>query len=270
MKKIKRFYKPGKKITLFNYKKDKFCQGELLFPKLTEVSSFFSDRGYGISLPAAAASRNFFFSGVAIGLLFISVFIFTNLVLPISSAYLEIAMTKLPGSIKPKTSVKPVNLYSESFILDEDNKQFSNEFKLFIPKLDIESDVIPNVDASNEGKYLDELKKGIAHAAASYLPGQNGPVVLFAHSTDTVFNIEQYNAKFYALKNIEIDDEVTIYFRGNKYKYRVVEKKIIDPNDLNSIRNSTHSLILSTCWPPGTNWQRILVSADLQEISKLD
>ena len=139
----------------------------------------------------------------------------------------------------------------------------SDEFFLDIPKINLTSNIIPNVDSSNESIYLEKLKDGVAHAKDSYFPGDNGPVVLFSHSTDTLARIIQYNAKFYALKDLEVGDEIMINFKGQIYTYRVTDKQIINPDQLDLIRQTSAKLILTTCWPPGTDWQRIVVFADL-------
>lgn len=196
---------------------------------------------------------------LAVLLLFISIFSLTTTTLPVFDGILSLNPTG-----KTKQLVKDPNVYSENFILANELENKSKEFVLTIPKIDVVSDVIPNVDSTNEAVYREKLLEGIAHANGSYLPGQNGPVFLFSHSTDTLFNVEQLNAKFFALKDLEAGDSITINYRGSVYKYVVKEKKVINPDELNAIRDSKSDLILSTCFPPGTDWMRLIIFADLE------
>lgn len=197
---------------------------------------------------------------LAILLLFISVFSLTSTTLPIFDGILSLNSKR---DIK-NPPVKDPNIYSNNYILANELDNQNQEFKITIPKINIVSDVIPNVDSTNEAVYKEQLMKGIAHANGSYLPGQNGPVFMFSHSTDTLFNVEQFNAKFFALKDLETGDDISISYHGTVFKYIVKDKKMINPDELETIRNSKSDLILSTCFPPGTDWMRLIIFADLE------
>lgn len=137
------------------------------------------------------------------------------------------------------------------------------EFSLTIPKINLSSSILPNIDPADKTVYLPALKQGVAHAAGTYFPGEGGLVYLFAHSTDYVFNIKQYNALFYNLKDLEPGDEITLSYQGRKFSYRVSEKKIVEPTDVSVLKNTgEEKLILQTCWPPGTTLKRLLVIAE--------
>lgn len=136
-----------------------------------------------------------------------------------------------------------------------------NDFSISIPKINLEAKVIPEVDPNNEQEYSEKLKQGVAQAKGSYLPGQGGTTLLFSHSTDSIFDISKYDALFYGVKDLKDGDEIKIYFEGKEYRYKMIDRKIISPTDLTSLKNTKADLILSTCYPPGTNWQRLLVFA---------
>lgn len=139
----------------------------------------------------------------------------------------------------------------------------TTEFVLTIPDINLVSEVIPNVDIRDEEIYKQELKRtGVAHTKGTFLPNEDGPSLLFAHSTDTIFNVSEYNAKFFELPNMQPGDEIQIQYHGKKYTYKVADKKIVGPRDFQAIENSTSPLILMTCTPPGTDWQRLLIFAD--------
>ena len=151
----------------------------------------------------------------------------------------------------------------------QENKEIvpiDKNFGLLIPKLNINVKVFANVDATKPQEYLPILAKGVAQSKGSFLPGQEGNVFIFAHSTNTPLNASRYNAVFYLLNKMEKDDEIIIYYQQQKYIYKVMEKKIISPeklgNYLKALKGKT--LTLQTCYPPGTTIKRLLVIA--QEI----
>ena len=138
------------------------------------------------------------------------------------------------------------------------------EFSIVIPKIGATSKVIPNVDPSDKSKFLPALQEGVAHAQGSVFPGLPGNIYLFSHSADTFWNVGRYNAIFYLLKDLQAGDEVIIFFQGQRYDYVVTGSRIVDPKDVSFITNAqtgTEQLILQTCWPPGTTWDRLLVFA---------
>ena len=137
------------------------------------------------------------------------------------------------------------------------------EFGLVIPKIDVNVKVFANVDANNPKEYLPLLAQGVAHAKGSLLPGQEGNVFIFAHSTNTPLNASRYNAVFYLLNKMEKDDEIFVYYQQQKHSYKVLEKKIISPEKLSDYLKTLKgkTLTLQTCYPPGTTINRLLVIA---------
>ncbi len=138
-------------------------------------------------------------------------------------------------------------------------------FSIVIPKIGAASRVIINVDPSNEKEYLAALQKGIAHAKGSVFPGMPGTSFYFSHSTDSFWDVGRYNAVFYLLKDMQIGDDVYIFFKNYRYNYKVTKTEIIDPNDVSLLVNAqndkTEKVVLQTCWPPGTTWKRFIVIA---------
>lgn len=139
------------------------------------------------------------------------------------------------------------------------------DFSILIPKIGASAKVFPNVDVSNQDLYLPILMQGVAHAAGTVFPGMNGNVYLFAHSTDNFWDVGRYNAVFYLLKDLAKGDEVVIFYQGKRYNYIVTGSKIVNSSDVTDLVNSQNQdkqqLILQTCWPPGTTFQRLLVFA---------
>lgn len=139
----------------------------------------------------------------------------------------------------------------------------SAQYGIIIPKFGANAPIFPNVDAGQEEVYLPVLQKGVAHAAGTVFPGVTGNIFLFAHSTDNFWNVGRYNAIFYLLKELEKGDEVDLFYKGIRHVYRVTDKIIVDPWQVNYLTDSTpyEQLTLQTCWPPGTTWKRLIILA---------
>ena len=201
---------------------------------------------------------------VAVGLVTIFLTGIGVISLPIVAAQFNLSLAKLSSGNQLASENNSANVYSGNFVIADHEKYNFEDFSISIPKIGVESKVTADIDPNSEEAYKSELyKNGVAHAKGSYLPGQNGPVFLFSHSTDTIFNIPRFNAKFFGLKDLNVGDEIDIAYNGKDYKYKISSKKIIDPTDLDTIRQTQSNLILSTCWPPGTDWQRLIIFADL-------
>lgn len=138
-------------------------------------------------------------------------------------------------------------------------------FSVVIPKIDAAANVSANVDTANEEVYLSALKQGVAHAKGTYFPGQGKNIYLFAHSTDTSYNVATYNAVFYLLRKLDPGDNLVVFFADDKYVYEVTDRVVVDAEDTSYITRDYGSerLVLQTCDPPGTTWKRLLVIAKL-------
>ena len=140
------------------------------------------------------------------------------------------------------------------------------KFSILIPRIGASAKIIPNVDPSKASEFLPILRTGVAHAKGTVFPGKKGNTYLFAHSTDNFWDVGRYNAVFYLLKDLRPGDEVVIFFEHKRYTYVVKETKIVKPSDVSYIVDSQKQdkevLILQTCWPPGTTWDRLLVFAE--------
>jgi LPXTG-site transpeptidase (sortase) family protein len=157
------------------------------------------------------------------------------------------------GGLAKLLNIKPVEV-----LVPEDPN-----FSVVIPKIGANARVIPNVDASNEKEYLSALAKGVAQAQGTAFPGEAGHIFLFAHSTDYFWNVGTYNAVFYLLYKLEKGDEIDIFYKGQRYVYKVLEKREVDPSQVEYLTRKTNRefLTLQTCWPPGTTLKRLLVFA---------
>lgn len=138
-----------------------------------------------------------------------------------------------------------------------------NQFELIIPKVGIKTQVLTNVNPAIEQEYDELLSDSAAHAMGSSLPGEGGLVYIFGHSTNSPLNIRYFNPVFYLLKELNSGDEIGIIHKGKLFMYQVAEKTVVKADDLSLIKpdENREKLVLQTCWPPGTTWERLLVIA---------
>ncbi len=155
-----------------------------------------------------------------------------------------------------------VNVKSEGKVknLTPPNKDFS----IVIPKIGAVAPIVANVDPINPENYLSALRKGVAHAANTAMPGEFGNTYIFAHSTDAFYNVGAYNAVFYLLGKLTEGDEIYIYYKGEEYLYKVSDKKVVAPEDVKYLgkQGDWNTLTLQTCYPPGTTLKRLVVIAN--------
>ncbi len=140
----------------------------------------------------------------------------------------------------------------------------NTDFSILIPKIGAVAPVVDNVDPSNPDIYIPALKKGVAHASGTGYPGIPGNVFLFAHSTDSFWRVNAYNAIFYLIGKLEPGDEIDLFFAGNLIRYTVYDKQVVEPTDsqyLGTLIEGEKTLTLQTCYPPGTTLKRLVVLA---------
>ena len=155
-----------------------------------------------------------------------------------------------------------------SDVLNSETKQElrapDTDFSILIPKIGASARIFPNIDPSREESFLPVLQEGVAHSEGTVFPGLSGNIYLFAHSTDNFWDVGRYNAIFYLIKDLSPGDEIVVFFENVRYNYVVSESKIVDGDDVSAItqaQGGEETLILQTCWPPGTTWKRLLVFA---------
>lgn len=151
--------------------------------------------------------------------------------------------------------------------IPKDIVAIDKKFGIVIPRLGANARIIANVDPYNSKEYQYALTKGVAHARGTSVPGAMGNIFLFAHSSENFYEALRYNSVFYLLPKLVAGDEIFLYYNGVKFIYVVTDKKFVNPKDVSYLesKGDTKTLILMTCWPPGTNSERLLVSAELKK-----
>lgn len=127
---------------------------------------------------------------------------------------------------------------------------------LKIPKIDLEKGL------ANKGSYLNNVNRNILVLDESDMPDQEkGNVILASHSGSG------RTAYFKNLHKLQADDEVSIFYNGSEYKYKVVNQYDIEKTGTaNIVRNAEKStLTLITC-RHGTNKQIVYICELVEKV----
>ena len=135
------------------------------------------------------------------------------------------------------------------------------EFGLQIEKLDILVPITKDVNGKDKTAYNDALKEGVAHFKGTSLPGEDGNIFIFGHSSTEIKG--EYSEIFAKLNDLEINDPIVVFYQNAKHKYKVKQKKIVEATDLSVLdKGSKEILTLMTCWPIGTKDKRLIILAE--------
>lgn len=188
---------------------------------------------------------------------------------PIGSAFIGHALDNLSGKKFEASATTTSGGQTFGSLLGKEDPNIKvlvpkdPNFSIIVEKIGADAPIVQNVDASNKSVYNAALKRGVAHALGTSFPGQPGVTYLFAHSTDSIFNVPRFNAIFYLLNDLVLGDRIVVFFNNKRFDYTVSEKKITEPEDVSyfTLRTEEQILVLQTCYPPGTTWKRLLVVA---------
>lgn len=136
------------------------------------------------------------------------------------------------------------------------------DYSISIPKLNI-----LNAKVTVGG---DDLSKSLVHYLPTSLPGENGNVAIFGHSTlPQLYNPKDYKTIFTYLPSLEKGDTINVDMSGQTYTYEVSDMFVVDPDQVSVLEQKYDDayLTLVTCVPPGTYWKRLVVKAKIKDTS---
>jgi len=131
---------------------------------------------------------------------------------------------------------------------------------LYIPKLNIKTPVIISQTADSKS-LLTLLNSGVIIYPGSAMPGNTGSTVIIGHSSSNISS-SKYGKVFAGLNKLVGGDQVFVHYNNKDYIYAIVSKNTGSVKELSAL-GLNNDLILGTCWPIGTDKERIIVAADL-------
>ena len=182
--------------------------------------------------------------GIGITLIVVSLALFIFIFFPVAKVEINYNLNK------PKATINEI-------------KPADKTFGIVVPKIGANAKIIPNVDPYNPNTYQVALTKGVAKAKGTVNPDEIGNMFLFSHSSANILEAGRYNSVFYLLSKLKKDDQIYVYYKNVRYKYKVSEIKIVDAKDVSYLnpKSDAKTLTLMTCWPAGTTYKRLLVIA---------
>jgi len=75
--------------------------------------------------------------------------------------------------------------------------------------------------------------------------------------------VEAYNAVFYQIKDLQLGEKIVLHLGDKQFIYEVSAQDVVASSEVDFVNNlkEENILLLQTCWPPGTSWQRLFISA---------
>jgi sortase A len=116
---------------------------------------------------------------------------------------------------------------------------------------------MPTLDRSYvvaEGTDADTLRSGPGHYAGTGVPGLHRTVALAGHRTT-------YLAPFAEIDELERGDPIVLTMPYGRFTYRVESSRIVDPNAIWVTERGRDRLVLTSCHPPFSAAERIVVFA---------
>jgi sortase A len=148
------------------------------------------------------------------------------------------------------------------------NIQTGEPNRLSIQKLGITAPIIIT-ENKTEKEFQQDLAQGVVHYPGTAKIGEVGNAYIFGHSSDFLWKPGSFKTVFALLPKIQIGDIITASNeQGQVFEYKVIETKIIKPNDLSVLSQDTGGrkiLTLQTSYPVGTALKRFIVTAELVE-----
>jgi len=152
---------------------------------------------------------------------------------------------------------KPENWFPEAEYPSQSVSKISS-YNLSIPKIEID-----NAGVEIGGT---DLAKSLIHYPGTAFPGELGTSVIFGHSILRQFyNPKNYRSIFSTIMTLEYGDEILVKFDAVNYRYKVVDKIEVKPEDIQILEQKYNGryLKLVTCVPEGTYLRRGVVIAEL-------
>jgi len=182
---------------------------------------------------------------------------------PLITAYIDYSFSEYPIKEVNVEVVKEEEKITKEITKETNTVLLDSSFGLYIPKIKANAKVIPNVDPYNEKAYTNALYRGVAHAKGTSTPDKEGNVFLFAHSAVNFYEQRKFNVYFYLLGELEKEDNIYVSYNNEIYVYKVLEVKKVEPTDIQYLGTymDQDTLTLMTCWPAGSDFRRIIVTA---------
>jgi LPXTG-site transpeptidase (sortase) family protein len=136
---------------------------------------------------------------------------------------------------------------------------------LVILSLNIEAPLRSPVNSDLQ-TITEELDRGVVLYPDSARLGEVGKAVILGHSAPAGYPDIKFDRVFSNLGDLKNGDLISVYYNEELFVYSVlgvVTMSIEEYNDFLHKSSDERLLIVSTCYPPGSNWQRWVATSSL-------
>lgn len=111
-----------------------------------------------------------------------------------------------------------------------------------------------------------DLDKGVVYYPGSVLPGEKGQIIILGHSAPPNWPHIKHDWVFTDIEDLNVGEQIILYFNNTQYTYRIIDKKVIQKGEeirANGLDATNNILTIVSCWPPGKDYKRMTVQAEL-------
>lgn len=158
------------------------------------------------------------------------------------------------------------NLASAQNIKEVKTNYTDKQNILEIPKISISVPIVFS-NSANKALITKDLDSGVVYYPGSVYPGQVGQIIILGHSAPPGWPKIKHDWVFTDIDELMLGDTILINLNHKQYTYIVRQKTIIERGaevPVNGLNANNNNLTLISCWPPGKDYQRIVVHAELQ------
>ncbi len=175
-------------------------------------------------------------------------------VIPVSEAVAQAAVNPYPIQIPLTPPYEPAE---------------ARQNMLRIPAIDVKVPLVKSASLA-DSDVIDTLERGAALYPNGVAPGALGNAFISAHSTGEPWK-GPFRFAFLRINELQAGDAVHVDWNGARYSYRITESEIITPTaDFRVISDRpVPTLSIMACWPLWSTKQRMLIHAELTNITQL-
>lgn len=170
-----------------------------------------------------------------------------------------------PGTIENTATTTPSPL---PIAADVEFKPLPDQAQLVIDSIGVDAPLVFGVPTDNDLIY-DSLEDGVVHYSETVKPGIHGTSVVLGHSSAYPWYKGQYGSVFALLGKLKTGDRFYVRYPDGRFfvfevKNSLVFNPLSDDKRISELENNPGtSIVLVSCYPVGTNYQRIAIRADL-------
>ncbi len=184
----------------------------------------------------------------------------TGLVSDFFNPYPSIASTQMEDYFYPNRAAQKKMV--ENIAVGYSDKENALE----IPVIGLSTPMVFSTSAELSAVQSD-LDKGVVYYPGSVFPGEVGQSVILGHSAPPGWPKVKHDWVFSDLQKLKAGDEILVNINHRQYTYVVKKTTIIQrgadiPTDASITDHNVLTLV--SCWPPGKDYQRIAVQAELK------